>query len=459
MYFVNQLSSANYAHISVPSEQVSRVDLVGDVGEVVGPAVGDDHVAAAFEALEVHGHLGAEEVVARERGLVDKHGNTLCLDALHDALDGARPEVVRTALHGESVDADQGLRDAFVHELAHVFEHLIGNEVLAGGVGVYDCLDEVLGDVTVVGEELPSVLRQAVASVAEARVVIEIANPGVERHAPDDVRRGEALGGAVGVELVEVRDPQRQVGVREELHRLGLRAAKDEGRDADRPVGVLPIALRGVRPLLEQRCEALGGRDGLRVVLRRAHHDAARMKIVVEGVALAQELRAEDDAPVAPLPADALRVPHRDGGLHDDPGVRVHAPHRVHRRLHGGCVEGVGLRVVVRGASYHHVLGAGVGLRRVGRGPEAEAHLLLVTQEPLDLGVPDGALAPVEHLHLFGHHVDDRDLVALAEQQGDGQANVARPGDGDLHFESPSSRFSRNGGFPRIEAGTRGLND
>lgn len=443
----------------IAAEEVAGVDLLRDVGEVVGPAVGDDHVAAGLERLEVSRHLGTEELVPLVGGLVDDHRNTLCLDALHNALDGARAKVIGTALHSKAVDTDHGLRDALVDEPVDPLQHLVRHEVLAGGVGVHDRLDEVLGDVPVVGEELAGVLRQAVAAVAEARVVVEVADPGVERDAADDVGGGEALGGAVGVELVEVGDAERQVGVREELHGLGLGAAEHEGRDARRAVGVRPRAIRGVRPLLEQRREALGGRDGLRVVLRRAHHDAARMKIVVEGVALAQELRAEDDAPVAPLPADALRVPHRDGGLHDDPRVGVRGARRVHRGLDGGGVEGVGVRVVVRGAGHHHVLGASVCRAGVERRGERQAHLLPIAQEPLDLGVPDGALAPVDHLHLLGHHVDDRDLVALAEQQGDGQANVARPGDGDLHFESPSSRFSRNGGFPRIEAGTRGLND
>ena len=44
------------------------------------------------------GHLGAEELRRVQRGLVDHHGHALGLHALHDALDGARAEVVAVGL-------------------------------------------------------------------------------------------------------------------------------------------------------------------------------------------------------------------------------------------------------------------------------------------------------------------------------------------------------------------------
>ena len=78
----------------VPLKQIPRVDLVRHVREFVAPAIGDDHVAAGLEDLQVVGHLGAEELRRVQRGLVDHHGHALGLHALHDALDGARAEVV-----------------------------------------------------------------------------------------------------------------------------------------------------------------------------------------------------------------------------------------------------------------------------------------------------------------------------------------------------------------------------
>lgn len=54
-------------------------------------------------------HLGAEELRRVQRGLVDHHGRALGLHALHDALDGARAEVVGVRLHRQSVNAHERL--------------------------------------------------------------------------------------------------------------------------------------------------------------------------------------------------------------------------------------------------------------------------------------------------------------------------------------------------------------
>ena len=83
----------------VPLKQISRVHLVRHVSELVAPAVGDDHVAAGLEGLQVVGDLGGEELRRVQRGLVDHHGHALGLHALHDAPDGARAEVVGVGIH------------------------------------------------------------------------------------------------------------------------------------------------------------------------------------------------------------------------------------------------------------------------------------------------------------------------------------------------------------------------
>lgn len=99
----------------VSLKQIPRVDLVRYVRELVAPAVGDDHVAAGLEGLQVVGYLGAEELRRVQRGLVDHNGHALGLHALHDALDGARAEVVGVGLHRQAVGANNRLRLALVH--------------------------------------------------------------------------------------------------------------------------------------------------------------------------------------------------------------------------------------------------------------------------------------------------------------------------------------------------------
>lgn len=74
----------------VPLKQISRIDLTRHVSELVASAVGDNPVAASLEGLQVVGHFGVEELRRVQRGLVDHHGHTTGLNALYDALDGAR---------------------------------------------------------------------------------------------------------------------------------------------------------------------------------------------------------------------------------------------------------------------------------------------------------------------------------------------------------------------------------
>lgn len=85
----------------IPLEQIPRVYLVRHIGQLLAPAVGDDHVALALERLEVVRDLAAEEVRRVQRGLVDHHGHALGLHALLDALDGARAEAVEVEFYSQ----------------------------------------------------------------------------------------------------------------------------------------------------------------------------------------------------------------------------------------------------------------------------------------------------------------------------------------------------------------------
>ena len=419
----------------VPLKQIPRVHLVRHVRELVAPAVGHDNVAAGLEGLQVVRHLGPEELRRVQRGLVDHHGHALGLHALHYALDGARAEVVGVRLHRQAVNAHDRLRLALVDAVPHHLQHLVGHEVLAGAVGLHDGLDQVLRHVPVVGQQLLGVLGQAVAAVAEAGVVVMAADARLQAHAVDDVAGVEAADLAVGVELVEVGHAQRQVGVGEELDRLGLGGAQNELGDALRAVGVDAIQLRGVGALREQAGELLRRGDGLGVVLRCAHHDAAGVQVVVERLALTQELRAEEDLAVAQPLAQARGVADGDGRLDDDPGARVHRAHGGDSGLDGARVEEVPIGVVVGGSGDDGVVGARVGLRHVDGGVQVELALprLCLREEALDLVVLDGRYVVVDLLDLLGHDVQRVDLVVLREQDGEGQADVAGTGDSDLH--------------------------
>ena len=143
----------------VPLKQIPRVHLVRHVRELVAPAVGDDHVAAGLEGLQVVGDLGAEELRRVQRGLVDHHGHALGLHALHDALDGARAEVFAFKFHRETVNAHDLLLLAVAHAVPNHLKRPVGDEDLASEVdlhdGPYSTIKVSARDTVIFGSNLP----------------------------------------------------------------------------------------------------------------------------------------------------------------------------------------------------------------------------------------------------------------------------------------------------------------
>lgn len=166
----------------------------------------------------VYDYAVKKQVAVGEGGLVDDHGDALGLNALHHALDGARPEVVAVALHGQAVHAN-GVRSPG--------DDRVCDKVFPGAVGVYDGLDHILRDLSVIRKQLLRIFRQTIAAVAEGRVVVVVANSRIQTHAFDNGPGIQALGLRVRVKLVKVGHPDRQKCIGEEFDGFGLRGVGD----------------------------------------------------------------------------------------------------------------------------------------------------------------------------------------------------------------------------------------
>ncbi len=232
----------------------------------------------------------------------------------------------------------------------------------------------------------------------------------VEAHALYDGLRVEAFHLGVGVELVEVTHAEGQVGIGKEFDGFGLGAAhKEYGH----------VLLDGA--LLDDGAEGVGGLGQRFSII--ADDDAAGVEVVVQRLALAEELRGEDDAghyhpeaavglalAVAELLAHVGGVAYGHGGLDDHGGVGVDFQHQLDDFLYVACVEEVLLGVVVGGGRYHHELGVFVcrtpveGCRKLKR---------LLRQIFLDVFVGYGADFTVDLLYFLGDHVNCRHLVML----------------------------------------------
>jgi hypothetical protein len=103
------------------------------------------------------------------------------------------------------------------------------------------------GGLTVIGQQLLCVFGQTVAPIAEAGVVVVVADARVLADAVYDLTGVQAMGGSVGVQFVEVGHANGQVGFGEELDSLGLGAVGEQRGD---------VLLDGA--LLEQVGEGFG---------------------------------------------------------------------------------------------------------------------------------------------------------------------------------------------------------
>ena len=297
---------------SVSAEDVSCIYLALDVIEGRIIAVGDDAAAHILEFLQVIDDLGAKEGRSvLERGLVNDNSGSLGLDALHDTLDGRLPEVVGICFHGQAVHTDD---DVFLSALfvagvrlavavsAGDFQNAVGDEVLSGAVCLDDRFDEVFGHILIVGEQLLGIFWQAVTAVAKGRIVVVIADARIKADALDDLGGIQVLDLCISVQFVEVADAQRQISVDEQFRGFGLGGAHEKGLD---------ILL--VRPLLQQCGEDVRLLSGVVGGFIISDDDPAGIQVVIQGLGLAQELRAEQDVVGAEFFADVPGVSNRYG--------------------------------------------------------------------------------------------------------------------------------------------------
>ena len=254
-------------------------------------------------------------------------------------------------------------------------EHSVGDEILAGAVALYNGLDQILGHVGIVCQQLLGILRQTVAAISERWIIVEGADARVQSHTRYDGLGVESLHFGIGVQLVEVAYSERQVGVGEEFHRLSLCESHEEGVD---------VLLDG--SLLQEFCEEMRRLVEPLISCRSAHDDAARVEIVVERLALAQEFRGEDDVLAAHLLAYVLGVAHWDGALDDHDGIWVHLLDQLDDLFYMRCVEVVLHGVVVGWRGDYHEVGIPVGCGCIGSSLEVE---LFLCQVFLDVFVLD----------------------------------------------------------------------
>ena len=115
-------------------------------------------MALSLESGQVIDNLAAKEGAAIfECWFIDNHLCTLCLDTLHDALNCRLAEVVGIGFHRQAIDTDHTIVllaciIAVIISIAIItclLENGISDIVLTGTVTLYDCLNQVLRNISI----------------------------------------------------------------------------------------------------------------------------------------------------------------------------------------------------------------------------------------------------------------------------------------------------------------------
>ena len=218
------------------------------------------------------------------------------------------------------------------------------------------------------------------------------------------------------VQFVDERHPQREIRVGEQLDGLSLGAARQQHR--------------GVRLLGALHQDP---REGLSLRPRVSDDDARRVQVVVQGTALTQELRREQDRQVRMLLPHSPGEPDRDRRLDHNRGRRRKLRHLRNHALNAGGVEEVQLGVVIRRRRNDDEVRAGKNCRTIRGRPQRQITSL---EELRDQRINHRRPACGDVGHAVGRNVHGRHVVMLGQQHRHRSAHVAEPEHRDPHEAS-----------------------
>ena len=94
----------------VSAKQIARIYFLLNIVQTAIVAVGNNGLTALLEFRQIiHDFTAKEGRTILQRRLIDDDRCALCLDTLHDALNGGLTEVVRVGFHGQAVYANHNI--------------------------------------------------------------------------------------------------------------------------------------------------------------------------------------------------------------------------------------------------------------------------------------------------------------------------------------------------------------
>ena len=179
-------------------------------------------MAHCFEFFQVIDHHTAEEGLAiLQCRLIDDHSCAFCLDPLHNSLNGALTEVIAVALHGQTIDTDGHgfllvlikLIFLIISIVASQLQYPVCDEIFSGTVALHNGLDQIFRHICIICQKLFGILRQTVAAIAKAWIVVMTSDTRIQTYTIDDLLGVKSFALCVCIKLVEISHTQRQIGI------------------------------------------------------------------------------------------------------------------------------------------------------------------------------------------------------------------------------------------------------
>ena len=168
-------------------------------------------------------------------------------------------------------------------------------------------------------------------------------NTRIQANTVDDLLGVQSLHLGIGIQLVEVANTQCQIGVGKQFDRLSLSEAHEQR---------VNTFLDGT--FLQEFCEGVCCFYQTSIVHIGANNNARRIKVIIQSLALTQELRAEDDIVAVELLTNTCSVTNRNRTLDNHDSFRIIFDDQFNDSFYCRGIKEILLAIVICRSCYHY---------------------------------------------------------------------------------------------------------
>ena len=262
----------------------------------------------------------------------------------------------------------------------------------------------------IISQKLFGILRQTVSSISKRRIIVKSSDTRIQTHAVNDLPGIQSLHLRIRIQLIKIRHPQSQICVGKQLHSLRLSKAHKKR---------IYVLLYG--SLLQKTCKTMGRLNQPFILHICTHNDPGRVQVVIKGLGLPKELRAEQNILCMKPLSYRLGISNRNRGFNHHNGFRIYLLHQADHCLHCRGVKMVSGGIIICRGGNHHKIRLFVCILPVCGSCQIQ---FLFCQIFFNIIILDGRLFPVDQLHLFRNNIHGINLVVLSQQSSHRQSHI-----------------------------------